>query len=45
MNVGGRSLEGLVRERQHCSDGKKVKERGGERPTENESDGEKRVAF
>jgi len=38
MNVGGRSLEGPFRERQHCSDGKRVKERGGERPTENESD-------
>lgn len=30
MNVGGKSLEGPVRERQHCSDGKRVKERGRE---------------
>lgn len=31
-------MEGPVRERQHCSDGKRVNEREGERPTENESD-------
>jgi len=35
--VGGHWKGHSERER-HCSDGKRVKERGGERPTENESD-------